>query len=861
MAKPNANTDASKNGEQRQTASESLQTILGAASAKKSTIAEPAMANSVNLLARKKVGEQALVEAVPVNLLKAAEFGLGSGHAPQAGKPISPDSPLVTASTVTESRLSAKLGKAEVKQRLGDNALNTTLDAARVDASGQALTTNMGLQISDNQNSLKAGLRGPTLLEDFVLREKITHFDHERIPERIVHARGSAAHGYFECYTALDKLTKAAPFAESGKRTPVFVRFSTVAGERGSADLARDVRGFAVKFYTDAGNWDIVGNNIPVFFIQDAMKFPDLIHAVKPEPNNQMPQAASAHDTFWDFVSLMPESTHTLMWAMSDRAIPRSLRMMQGFGVHTFRLVNAAGEAVFCKFHWNPIAGTHSVTWDEAVKINGADPDFHRRDLWDAIEAGAYPAWELGLQVFSEAEAEQFSFDVLDATKLIPEELIPVQPVGRMVLNRNPDNFFAETEQVAFGTANIIPGIDFSNDPLLSGRHHSYLDTQLSRLGGPNFHELPINASLAPVHNNQRDGIHRQSIIRGRVAYEPNSLGGGCPFQAGMKGYVTFPQPVMEDKVRGKPEKFADHFSQATLFWNSQTPIEQKHIIGAFRFELTKVQVPAIRVRTVSMLANVSMDLASKVAEGLDIDMPPPMPRVLENPAQPEITQSAQLSLFARPGDGSIQTRQVAIIVSDGIDAGAVKGMQGIQGIHAALLAAGAVPKYIGESLGDITASNGERIAVEVTFEATASVLWDAVVLPAYDMTTDVGYALADSDNTLAFIKEQYRHCKLIVLLGNMQLLHTAVGARITVDELKNDPSIIFFEHNPLDGSDASSASAKNKVGSIKKDKHAITKKTFGKKSAALLNQSSMALMLSALGKHRNFYRELCDKQ
>ncbi len=436
--------------------------------------------------------------------------------------------------------------------------------------------------------SLKAGLRGPALLEDFILREKITHFDHERIPERVVHARGSGAHGYFQCYTPLSKVTRASLFAEAGKRTPVFVRFSTVVGERGSTDLARDIRGFPVKFYTDEGNFDLVGNNIPVFFIQDAMKFPDLIHAAKPEPHFQMPQAATAHDTFWDSISLTPESTHVIMWAMSDRAIPRSFRMMQGFGVHTFRLVNAAGESRFVKFHWSPVAGTHSVDWDEAVKISGADPNFHRRDLWEAIEAGAYPEWELGLQIFTEEEAEGFSFDVLDATKIVPEELVAVTPVGRMVLNRNPDNFFVETEQVAFCAAHIVPGIDFSNDPLLAGRIHSYVDTQISRLGGPNFHEIPVNAPLAQVHNNQPDGMHRQAIPRGRVAYEPNSLAGGCPFQAGMKGFTSFPEPVQEDKVRGKPKKFADHYSQAALFWSSQTGVEKAHIVRAFRFEQTQ---------------------------------------------------------------------------------------------------------------------------------------------------------------------------------------------------------------------------------------------------------------------------------
>ncbi len=436
----------------------------------------------------------------------------------------------MTGSTLTETTSSAKTG---TQARPGFNPGNDPLDRVRVDSGGQVLTTNFGQPIADNQSSLKAGLRGPALLEDFILREKITHFDHERIPERIVHARGSAAHGFFECYESMAKYTRASFLSEAGKRTPVFVRFSTVAGERGSTDTPRDVRGFATKFYTDEGNFDIVGNNIPVFFIQDAMKFPDLVHALKPEPHHGMPQAASAHDTFWDFVSLMPESTHMLMWVMSDRALPRSFRTMQGFGVHTFRLINARGQSRFVKFHWTPVAGTHSLDWDESVKIAGADPDYTRRDLWESIEAGVFPEYELGFQIFTEEQANSFSFDVLDATKIIPEELVPVTPVGRMVLDRNPDNFFAETEQVAFGVQNLVPGVDFSNDPLLAGRIHSYFDTQLSRLGGPNFHEIPINSPIAQAHNNQRDGLHRQAIHRGRVAYEPNSLGGGCPFQAG----------------------------------------------------------------------------------------------------------------------------------------------------------------------------------------------------------------------------------------------------------------------------------------------------------------------------------------
>nr|MBA3340171.1 catalase [Geodermatophilaceae bacterium] len=439
----------------------------------------PAPAPAGDQLAEKMAATEALASAMPHNTIKAGEFGRDNAVAPPTGETVDPTSPTVGTSTVSEGNASAKTGTGAIA---GTNPLtDSTLDRVRVDGTGQALTTNQGVAIGDNQNSLKAGLRGPTLLEDFILREKITHFDHERIPERIVHARGSGAHGFFECYEPLTDVTRAAPFQAAGKRTPVFVRFSTVAGERGSFDTARDVRGFAVKFYTDEGNWDLVGNNIPIFFIQDAMKFPDLVHAVKPEPHNAMPQAASAHDTFWDFISLMPESTHMMMWVMSDRAIPRSFRTMQGFGVHSYRLVNDAGESVFVKFHWKPKQGTHSLVWDEAARINGTDPDFHRRDLWEAIEGGEYPEWELGLQIFTEAESEQFSFDILDATKIIPEELVPVMPVGRMVLNRNPDNFFAETEQVAFCTAHVVPGIDFSNDPLLAGRIHSYVDTQITR--------------------------------------------------------------------------------------------------------------------------------------------------------------------------------------------------------------------------------------------------------------------------------------------------------------------------------------------------------------------------------------------
>ncbi|MEP6607337.1 MAG: catalase [Burkholderiaceae bacterium] len=730
-------------------------------------------------VAGKMAGSDDLARSFPSNTSKAAEYGRRGALNPPQGQSEAAPADDVSASTITESNRNGKTGGAA---DAGQNPNNATLEKVRVDSAGRALTTNQGVAVADNQNSLKAGLRGPTLLEDFILREKITHFDHERIPERVVHARGSAAHGYFECYEALTEITKAAPFAEAGKRTPVFVRFSTVAGERGSFDLARDVRGFAVKFYTDQGNWDLVGNNIPVFFIQDAMKFPDLVHAVKPEPHHAMPQAASAHDTFWDFASLMPEITHMLMWVMSDRAIPRSFRMMQGFGVHTFRMVNAQGDSVFVKFHWSPVLGTHSVVWDEAVKINGADPDFHRRDLWEAIEAGAYPEYELALQVFTEQQADEFSFDVLDPTKIVPEELVPLRTVGKMVLNRNPDNFFAETEQVAFCTQHVVPGIDFSNDPLLQGRNFSYHDTQLSRLGGPNFHELPINASIAQVHNNQRDGIHRQAIPRGRVSYEPNSLGGGCPFQAGKLGFTSFPEPVRDDKLRGKPEKFADHYTQGTLFYNSQTTVEQAHIADAFRFELTKVQTPAIRARMVAGLMNVDRQLASKVAQGLGIDLPEPLPRVLAKPAKPEVTRSAALSLFARPGDGSIRTRRVAFLVADGVDS------VGLQSIYYALSAQGAVPIYVGHRLGAVQSATAQSIEVEATMETAPAVLFDALVLPSGESAVT---ALLNNGQAMEFVKTQYRHCKPILALQGAGALLEAAAIPQKLPDGSKDPGLL----------------------------------------------------------------------
>jgi len=719
--------------------------------------------------------------AIPHNANKEAEYGEQAARCPYAGAHVGTVDPAVGASSLSEKEVSDKTGDAATP---GVNQNDGTLPRVRADGGGQALTTNQGVRISDNQHSLKAGLRGPALLKDFILREKITHFDHERIPERIVHARGSAAHGYFECYKPLTDLTAASLFAEAGKRTPVFVRFSTVAGERGSKDTARDVRGFAVKFYTDEGNWDLVGNNMPVFFIQDAMKFPDLVHAVKPEPHHGMPQAASAHDTFWDFVSLMPESTHMLMWAMSDRGIPRSYRMMQGFGVHTFRFVNAQGESRLVKFHWNPILGTHSQVWNEAVKVSGADPDYHRRDLWEAIDAGHGPEWELGVQVFTDDQADGFSFDVLDATKIVPEELVPVVPIGRMVLDRNPDNFFAETEQVAFCAAHVVPGVDFTNDPLLAGRIHSYVDTQISRLGGPNFHEIPINSPLAPVHNNQRDGMHRQTIHRGRVAYEPNSLAGGCPFQAGMDGFVSFPEPVTSDELRGHPEKFAEHYNQATLFYDSQTAWERKHIVDAFAFELSKVTVPQIRQRMVASLRNVSDELAQGVADQLGMALPDPLPRATKNPPKPEVQVSPSLSLTARPGDGSVVTRKVAILAAEGVDGKALSA------VADALIQAGAVVRLVGQRIGPVQTAQGGAFDADASLDNHPSGVFDGVVVAG---GADAAASLAADGRALEFLRDAYRHGKTLMGIGDGVQVYAAAG----IDPDPNDGGLLLGGEDP----------------------------------------------------------------
>jgi catalase len=621
-------------------------------------------------------------------------------------------------------------------------------------AAQDAITTNQGLIISDNQNSLRAGERGPTLLEDFILREKITHFDHERIPERIVHARGAGAHGYFQPYQSLKKYTKAAFLSNPKVRTPVFVRFSTVAGERGSADLARDVRGFAVKFYTSEGNFDLVGNNIPVFFVQDAMKFPDLIHSVKPEPDRGFPQAASAHDTFWDFISLMPESMHMIMWVMSDRAIPRSFRMMEGFGIHTFRLINDAGKSQFVKFHWRPKLGNSSVLWDEAVKINGADLDFHRRDLWESIAKGDFPEYELGLQIFDEEMADSLDFDVLDATKIIPEEIVPVQMVGKMVLDRNPDNFFAETEQVAFCPSHIVPGIDFSEDPLLQGRLFSYLDTQLSRLGGPNFHQLPVNAPKCPFHNLQRDGIHQMSLQPGRVAYEPNSLDPNGVRESAQRGFTTSARAVAGSTLRARSESFSDHYSQARLFFQSITPPEQKHLANAITFELSKVETEAIRLRMLGHLELIDPVLAETVTVALGAEGKADKIKPAKAPI--DLEPSPALRLYGKT-EPTLAGRKVGVLLGAGFDP-RIKNDLVAQLENENATAAVITSKIQGEF-----DSQGKLHPADMALRASPSVLFDAVVILAGD---EGDIKLAGDPNAANFLMDAIRHCKAVGYSG-----------------------------------------------------------------------------------------------
>jgi len=641
------------------------------------------------------------------------------------------------------------------------------------DGGGAVLTTQQGTPVSDDQNSLKIGARGPTVLEDFHFREKIFHFDHERIPERVVHARGFGAHGYFENYESLADITRADIFQRPGEKTPAFVRFSTVAGNKGSPDLARDVRGFAVKLYTQQGNWDIVGNNIPVFFIQDAMKFPDFVHSVKEEPDRGFPQAASAHDNFWDFVSLSPESTHMLLWVMSDRAIPRSFRFMEGFGVHTFRLVNAEGKSTFVKFHWKPKLGLQSVVWNEAVKINGADADFHRRDLWNSIQAGDYPEWELGLQLFDEEFAEKFDFDVLDATKLIPEEQVPIRRVGRLVLDRCVDNFFAETEQVAFCTQNIVPGVDFSNDPLLQGRNFSYLDTQLKRLGGPNFTHIPINAPKCPFAHFQQDGHMAMSNPKGRVNYEPNSWeGDGGPRESPEKGFRSYPAAEEGEKLRIRSETFADHFSQARQFYISQTETEQSHIVDAFVFELSKVEKLAIRERMVAQLINVHAELAKKVAEGLGLKE---MPKAADaaKPTRQNLRKSPALSIILN-GPKSFKGRKLGVLVTDGVD------REILDSLKSALQAEGAMLEIIAPKVGGVEASDGSWIEAAQKLEGGPSVLYDAVALLPSESGAQM---LSNNPAARDFISDAFAHRKFIAYVDAASRLLTQAGVADSRDD------------------------------------------------------------------------------
>ncbi len=628
------------------------------------------------------------------------------------------------------------------------------------------LTTNHGIPIADNQNSLKAGARGPTLIEDFILREKITHFDHERIPERIVHARGTGAHGFFQPYESCADITKAAFLQDPRVKTEVFVRFSTVAGGAGSGDMPRDVRGFAVKFYTTEGNYDLVGNNIPVFFIQDAIKFPDFVHSVKMEPDRGFPQAASAHDNFWDFVSLTPETMHMLTWVMSDRAIPRSLRMIEGFGVHTFRLIDAAGVSRFVKFHWRPKLGASSVLWDEAVKINGADPDFHRRDMWEAIERGDFPEWELGLQVFDQATADSLDFDVLDPTKLIPEEIIPLRMVGKMVLNRNVDNFFAETEQVAFLPSNIVPGIDFSNDPLLQGRLFSYQDTQLSRLGGPNFHQIPVNAPRCPMHNFQRDGLRQMEVPKGRVNYEPNSFDGGAPRENPTRGFASFPEPIDATKERKRSETFADHYSQARMFFRSMTAPEQQHMISAFAFELAHVETKAIRLRMLGHLKTIDAALHAGVTDALG--MPGAGDAISPAVAPRDLAPSPSLSLIGKT-PVTLAGRKIGVLVTDGFDAAILAALRSAAKKEKAVVA------LIAPKVGGAKDNTGALVEADFPLSSAPSIFFDALVI----LATEKGAAdLATQAAAVDWTSDAFAHLKVLAHSAGAQPLLDRCGVK-----------------------------------------------------------------------------------
>ncbi|WP_039660329.1 MULTISPECIES: catalase HPII [Pantoea] len=707
----------------------------------------------------KETEKKPLSEHAPTTGPESSEPGLGSlapkdgSHQPPAEPTPPGKQPTAPGSLKAPQTHSAKLDQ---------------LEASRKNGTHQALTTNQGTRIANDQSSLLAGSRGPTLLEDFILREKITHFDHERIPERIVHARGSAAHGYFQPYRSLKDLTKAQFLSDPEQTTPVFVRFSTVQGGAGSADTVRDIRGFAAKFYTEEGVFDLVGNNTPVFFIQDAHKFPDFVHAVKPEPHNEIPQGQSAHDTFWDYVSLQPETMHNVIWAMSDRGIPRSYRTMEGFGIHTFRLINAEGKATFVRFHWKPVAGKASLLWDESQKLTGRDPDFHRRDLWEAIEAGDFPEYELGLQLIPEEDEFKFDFDILDATKLIPEALVPVEIVGKMVLNRNPDNFFAETEQVAFHPGHIVPGLDFSNDPLLQGRLFSYTDTQISRLGGPNFHEIPINRPTCPYHNFQRQGMHRQDIDTNPANYEPNSINDNWPREtppaAKGGGFESYQERVEGHKVRERSPSFGEYYSQPRLFWNSQTEVEQQHIIGAYSFELSKVGRAYIRERVVDLLARIDTKLAQGVADNLGLALTDEQRNIQPPAAVNGLTKDDSLSLYAIP-DGEIKGRQVALLLSDGVKAADVLA------ILQALKAEGVHTKLLAPHMGQVRADDGSVLPIDATFAGLPSLTFDAVMVPNGNID-----ALLLSGDARYFLLEAYKHLKVIGLVGDARRFKAQFG-------------------------------------------------------------------------------------
>ncbi|MDN4526694.1 catalase [Fictibacillus fluitans] len=656
-----------------------------------------------------------------------------------------------------------------------ENKKNKQLNAFRVNNKGKKLTTNQGLKVSEDEHSLKAGVRGPTLMEDFHFREKMTHFDHERIPERIVHARGYAAHGEFEVYESMKEYTKAGFLQDPSVKTPVFVRFSTVAGSRGSGDTVRDVRGFATKFYTEEGNYDLVGNNIPVFFIQDALKFPDLVHSFKPEQNNEIPQASTAHDTFWDFIANNTESAHMMMWAMSDRAIPRSYRMMEGFGVHTFRFVNDKGEGRFIKFHWKPKLGVHSLVWDEAQRLAGKNPDFHRQDLYEAIEKGDYPEWELGVQMIEEKDEFNFNFDVLDPTKVWPEEQVPVKIVGKMTLNKNPDNYFAETEQVAFHPGHVVPGIDFTNDPLLQGRLFSYTDTQLSRLGGPNFHEIPINRPVCPFHNNQREGMHRMTINQGPVAYHKNSLDNNDPSPATEEegGYVHYQEKVEGRKVRQRSESFKDHYSQAKLFWNSMSDVEKQHITKAFRFELGKVKSKSVKQQVVEVISHVDTALAEQVAAGIGVTAPEGIEPSRETMSSPALSQENTVKAPA--------TRKVAILAEDGFNGEEVSGLQ------TALKNQGITSEIISETLTPISSREGQELQVDQTLLTSDSVLYDAVYVAG---GADSVSTLKGIKEATTFVNEAYSHYKAVGASAEGTELLAAAG----VETSSNAAGVVILQ-------------------------------------------------------------------